>query len=261
MSRHQADDVFAAVDSRLEGSLGALPVSTPLPGENPTANEPVWIDADLVRRCCATGAFWSGHDVSEFGSLTTNAHMTRAELAGEERVARWRADSLAVLLGVESWRLIIESDPDNPAARPDVTDAPPAPEKKGADMPGLSKDAPRPFPCPIEGCDYAANTARGLSVHVGRDHKKKPEPKITAPRKNGKTGFFNEMLDDLAEPLRKQAALVVENNRLRAELIDTHLRLICADLEAAPGVPLSLRESIEGRVERVQELVKEAIGR
>lgn len=53
--------------------------------------------------------------------------------------------------------------------------------------------------------------------------------------------------------------VTITQQEVTRELIDAHLRLAMAKLEAEPSIPPSLRSSVEGHLERVQELVKEAL--
>lgn|GEM_PF-2771701 len=58
--------------------------------------------------------------------------------------------------------------------------------------------------------------------------------------------------------LKSTPTSIVADHRI--ELIETRLRLICATLEASSfRVPASARESIEGNVDRIRELIAEAV--
>lgn len=130
----------------------------PMPGSRPLRHIPaarrVNMDATPVlldRRAVELAAHARG--MSKIP--TTTADITLAQAQGRAEVPRWKAESLAVLLGVELAAL----------TTPPRAGTTPAP-KKGADMPESKK-----YPCPIRGCTFGSDKPNGLKIHVGRSHK------------------------------------------------------------------------------------------
>lgn len=130
----------------------------PMPGSRPLRHIPaarrVNMDATPVlldRRAVELAAHARG--MSKIP--TTTADITLAQAQGRAEVPRWKAESLAVLLGVDVATL----------TTPPPAGIEPA-EPEGATMPESKK-----YPCPIRGCTFGSDKPNGLKIHIGRAHK------------------------------------------------------------------------------------------